>query len=77
MKRQPALGCNPLYLLFQKESPDVSRQSPANGHASVTSSILVRFSHAATELGKCQITFKYGDMFIVRFSYVDLYLEQK
>ncbi|KAM9767104.1 peripheral plasma membrane protein CASK-like isoform 1-T1 [Menidia menidia] len=26
--------------LLQKESPDVSRQSPANGHASVTSSIL-------------------------------------
>lgn len=29
----------------QKESPDLSRQSPANGHASVTSSILVRLSH--------------------------------
>uniref|UniRef100_A0AAX7SGG2 Calcium/calmodulin-dependent serine protein kinase b n=1 Tax=Astatotilapia calliptera TaxID=8154 RepID=A0AAX7SGG2_ASTCA len=26
----------------EKESPDLSRQSPANGHASVTSSILVR-----------------------------------
>lgn len=27
--------------VFQKESPELSRQSPANGHASVTSSILV------------------------------------
>lgn len=27
---------------FQKDSPDLSRQSPANGHSSVTSSILVR-----------------------------------
>ncbi|XP_062301511.1 peripheral plasma membrane protein CASK-like isoform X1 [Scomber scombrus] len=29
-----------LYFVLQKESPDLSRQSPANGHASVTSSIL-------------------------------------
>lgn len=31
------------HFVFQKESPDASRQSPANGHASVTSSILVCF----------------------------------
>lgn len=31
------------FFLLQKESPDLSQQSPANGHASVTSSILVNF----------------------------------
>lgn len=31
-------------VLFQKESPSTSRQSPANGHTSITSSILVRYS---------------------------------
>lgn len=36
--------------LLQKESPDLSRQSPANGHASVTSSILV--SYCSLEFGE-------------------------
>lgn len=31
-----------LCVLFQKESPSTSRQSPANGHSSINSSILVR-----------------------------------
>lgn len=31
-----------LCILFQKESPTTSRQSPANGHSSINSSILVR-----------------------------------
>lgn len=31
-----------LCILLQKESPTTSRQSPANGHSSVNSSILVR-----------------------------------
>ena len=31
-----------LCVLFQKESPNTSRQSPANGHSSINSSILVR-----------------------------------
>jgi len=31
-----------LYILLQKESPSTSRQSPANGHSSLNSSILVR-----------------------------------
>lgn len=39
MKEEPSC----VFFLLQKESPDISRQSPANGHASVTSSILVNF----------------------------------
>lgn len=31
-----------LCVLFQNESPNTSRQSPANGHSSINSSILVR-----------------------------------
>lgn len=48
-----------LCFLLQKESPDLSRQSPANGHASVTSSILVSFCFFSslwhTEKGKSRI----------------------
>ncbi|XP_035006262.1 peripheral plasma membrane protein CASK isoform X4 [Hippoglossus stenolepis] len=38
--RSQSMSCESLYFALQKESPDLSRQSPANGHASVTSSIL-------------------------------------
>lgn len=38
-QRQKEPSC--VFFLLQKESPDLSQQSPANGHASVTSSILV------------------------------------
>ncbi|XP_053272913.1 peripheral plasma membrane protein CASK isoform X4 [Pleuronectes platessa] len=38
--RSQSMSCESLYFPLQKDSPDLSQQSPANGHASVTSSIL-------------------------------------